>query len=281
MRRLSVLLLCAACGSAQHPAPVDPAAAHAAVEKLVAEQYDGLRRGDSDLFLRHADPDGWMMGIVHSRRTPEFLAELHKAIDPMVKRGVKMDVTSSGLKIGVSPDGHAAWVTDELAFAVTMGEQTMNMTQRFTEILGEKDGTWWVLADHMSAAARSGAGEPEAVPDGVGPGAAPIVQRLDELLADPPSLLHAISSRDDVGLFDPEGRLDAKALLEHGLPKLARMGGARAGLAPGGQLGWVACNVKVGEGDEHKPVRLLIAFLHEADGWKIVSLHVSLVPEMG
>jgi uncharacterized protein (TIGR02246 family) len=261
-----------------HTATVDPQASRAAVEALVKEQVDALARGDSDALMAHADPDGWMMGIVHSRRTPEFLQELHKAIDPMVKRGVKMVVTSTALEIGISPDGRAAWVADELDFAVSMGERTMNMRQRLTEVLAQKDGKWWLLAQHMSAAEKS-ASEPEPIPDAIGPGADVIVKRLDEGLADPATLLRAISTQSH-GLFDPEGRLDVQAMLGQKLPPVSRVGGVRAGIAPGGQVGWAACNIRVG-GEDHVPLRMLIVFLNEGNVWRVVQLHISAVPEMG
>jgi ketosteroid isomerase-like protein len=277
MRRLLMMFALAGCGGAM--VQIDPHASQTAVEAVVKEQYDALRRGDSDAFLAHADPDGWMMGIVHSRRTPEFLAELHKAIDPMVKRGVKMEVASTNLAIGISPDGRGAWVSDELDFKVTMGEHTMDMRQRFTEVLGLKDGKWWVLADHMSAAGRGAGSQPEEVPDGVGPGADAVVKQLDAMLADPATLLHAISTQAN-GLFDPEGRLDVQAVLSRPLPPVKRAGGVRAGLVAGGQVAWAACNLQVG-GPDHPPIRVLIVLLQEQGAWHVVQMHLSIVPEMG
>src|SRR5262249_8512151 len=245
------------------PSPSE--AAKAAVSKVMQEQYAAMSRLDGDAWRAYDAPDVvWMgdhpTGDVYIGRDA-VATGLKKAIASLRNGGGSLKVQSAGLKIGLSPDGRAAWVSDDVKEEYTFPGRSQTVPYRHTEVLAEKDGKWWVQAEFWSLPlpsrkaaqiATAGGMQPlEEIREAVGPGAEPIVKAIDQFIADPKTLVAQLADREDVFLYGNHlnqkawGVAQARKLIDAamgGNVKLARKG-LRAALTPDGQVGFVVYNL--------------------------------------
>jgi SnoaL-like protein len=303
-----VLLALAACGGAPRPTRAAPATiegARAAVARLWQDQLAALGRADPTAQTAAFDPGGLVFGVVHTLKGSELGPAVEKSLAGMKARGARFSATAVDPVIGVSDDGRAAWLATEFTVNVEMGENRASVTQRLTEFLGEDGGRWKVLAAHFSVglpndealarAAKGTAAQPGEVPDGVEPAARPLAELFDSQAKDAHRLLGNVADRPGTVVFGtaPEekwfGAAQIRAELEKsghapGTVTMTRRGGMRAGLAPGGQAGWIACNVDFtlsprGAPAVTQPYRVLAVFVREGEGpgagWRLAQAHFS------
>lgn len=317
MRRWGVLVVAAAVGcgggttttgGAREPR-LDPAASRAAVEQLVREQYAAIDRLEVESWMRTVAPDAILLGTdpqdVWVGRDAA-VAQLAEGFEPARQAGAKASHRSKNLQIGISPDGRAAWVADELDFTLEMGGQAVTTSFRLTQVIAERDGAWWVLAQHWSigvpnetafAIAARGKWPPLGeLPARVAPGAEPLVARVQRGADDAMVWVNDISDREDVFVFGtaPEEvvmggartrELFGAQIRQYGVT-IAPRGDVSAGLAPNGLVGWVFANLDFSvtfEGQTiTQPYRSLTVHLNEGGAWRIVQAHFSNgVPNVG
>ena len=283
-----------------------PDAVRAAVARMVQEQYAAIERMDVDAWHAHHAPDVlWLgdeaTGDVHIGRDA-VVAALKGPYERLRQLGAHIKVESKGLKIGVSADGRSAWTADEVVEVVNAGADLRTLPFRHTEVLAEKDGQWWVMAEFWSlpipdptAAQMVGAGTMPALEDigeAVGPGAQPIAAGIDQFIADSKVVLTQLADRDDVFVYgtDPsenvKGGAAAKKFLEGALRGTARLArkGLRAQLTPDGHVGYVAYNLEAAAEMNNMtavmPFRVMEVFVSEGGVWKLVGMHAAhCVPE--
>jgi hypothetical protein len=138
--------------------------------------------------------------------------------------------------------------------------------------------------------AASGGWQPlTPIQDAVGAGAEPLADCIKAGAADASAWLATFSEHADAFAFGsaPEEKLAGGPtvkgafgqLVEGYKMQLALKDGIAARLAPGGNLGWAACNLDVTfhvEGNAiTQPYRALFTYLKEGDAWKIVQVHFS------
>jgi hypothetical protein len=204
---------------------------------------------------------------------------------------------STRLVVGVAPDRRSAWAADEIDYTLRSAEGAKRIHFRMTAMLAVTPKGWRILCAHYSvevpheqAFQKASAHElpaPKALDTVVAPGAEPLVERFRAAVADPGSSAPWISDRAGVTFYGtaPGERHDGpevKKLLTGAkmAAKLTVPDGVHAGLAPGGNAGWVAGNVVVSLGELQVPFRTLELYVKEGDAWKLVCAHSSIgVPD--
>ena len=315
MRKLAigVVALVAACGGAQEssgpkgmqpmePATIDPAQSKAAVETLVRGQYDAMGRLDFDAWSKALAPDALVLGTAPDEvmiGREGALAEAMKDFGEAKKNGAKAWTRSKDLRVTVSADGRAAWISDQLDFGMEMGAQKMNVQFRITQVLAEKDGAWWVQAAHFSfgfpndqAFQRAAEGKWPAladIPDQVGDGADALAAEIDREIRDPKAFVAAVDDSPEVVVFGsaPEeyvvGGAQVRDMFQQQVQQfgvtMARAGSDRVAVTPDGQVGWAMTNLDFSVVFEGKtvtqPYRALLVYAKRGDAWKLVQAHFS------
>jgi ketosteroid isomerase-like protein len=292
---------CATTGTKSGP-PQNPELARAAVTKLLQEQYAAMERLDVEAWHAHHAPDVlWLgdepKGDVHIGRDA-VVAAMKVPYGQIKQMGGAVKVESSGLQIGVSPDGHAAWLADDVHERINAAGDLRPLSFRHTEVLAEREGQWWVVAEFWSmplpnakAAQMAGAGTMptlEDIGDAVGPGAQPIAAAVDTWVAQPKAVVGQFADRADVIFYgnDPTERMlggaDIKKFLGQAFNndgiKQARKG-LRAGVTPNGQVGFAAYNLEAAAEMNNStvvlPFRVMEVFVADGGAWKIVQLHMA------
>ena len=198
--------------------------------------------------------------------------------------------------VGATGDRRAAWVAEEMPGTRMGPDGTATETAyRVTSFVIRDGDRWLVAAQHWSIglegndALAAGGETPAALSDDVGPGADLLVRATDEALSSPEALEARISARPDVFVFGAglndraEGGAAARRYVQAKVGdraiRISRAGGVRAALAPGGNAGFVACNldasVIVDGARTTRTGRGLFVWLLEDDEWRIVQLHIS------
>ena len=288
-------------GTDAKPNSVNPEEVRATITKLVKEQYEARDRMDVDAwFAGHAPDVVWMSGDPSGAMLigrDAVMNSYRSGFADFKQRGGRFKTHSNGLKIGVSPDGRAAWVADDV---VVEGDAEGKMDKwrfRHTEVLGEKDGKWWVMAEFWSQPVWNGTAleiaanspmEPfKDVGQTVGHGAQPVVAAIDQFVANPKVMLAQLADRDDVAILgaDPneraQGATDARKLIEAmigGDAKVARKG-VRAAMTPNGQVAFAAYNLEAGAEYNNStvvlPYQVMEVFVSVGGAWKVVQLHAA------
>jgi ketosteroid isomerase-like protein len=307
-RRILMLVVIAGCGAAEKPAPVGPSlevdtkAVEASIRTDVAAQYEALADFDVDAWATHLAPDAIVVGS-----GPEEVwvgreaagAALHAHLDPAREAGASATTTSGGVHVGVAPDGLAAWTADEMTLTVNSNGQQLDVPFRITEVLGQRDGAWQVIAAEMSvgvppalALERAESGDwPElaAMPAGIGGGAGDVYSKAARDLGRLDDLIASFSERDDALVFTAtpdEPAIGPAAIkaqvfdpLKAGAATIRKIGEPRVALAPGGHVGWVLANVEVTTTSAGKPLgqplRAMLVYVLESGSWELVQLHLS------
>jgi hypothetical protein len=225
---------------------------------VVEGQYAAIERGDlgewasayaSNALLFGTDPSETFVGREAIGRTME------KAAQKRMRAEVHRTYRSTGkMKIGVAPDGRAAWVDDEIEYTLTSTAGTTKHIFQVTELLGEEGGRWSILASHYAVAISDAVAErtirrpQDPVPSDVASGAEQIAQLVG---AD---------------------------------PAVKRSGGVLAALSPSKSAGWAAYTgtraATIDGREAELPVRVLDIFFLLPEGWKKVASRVSIpVPD--
>jgi ketosteroid isomerase-like protein len=306
--RLIFVLCLASCATTNASKTAgSPDAVKATVANMLQEQYSAIERLDVDAWHAHHAPDVlWLgdeaSGDVHIGRDA-VVAALKVPYGQLRQLGAHIKVESKGLQIGVSADGRAAWMADDVLEVVNAGADVRSLPYRHTEVLAEKDGQWWVMAEFWSlplpnakAAQMAGDGTMprlEDIGDGIAPNAKPIAAAIDEFIAHPVAVSKQLASGDDVAFYgnDPEekvrGGAEVKKFLDAvfsgGGVKQARQG-LRAALTPNGQVGFAAYNLVASAEMNNSTLalsyRVMEVFVSEGGNWKVVQLHMAhCVPE--
>jgi hypothetical protein len=277
---LVVISVACGCGGAEKPhvgpsLEPDTKAIEAAVRADVALQYEALADFDVDGWAEHLAPDAIVIGSGPDEvwiGRDAAAAAIHEHLDPARGAGASATSESKALEIGIAPDGHAAWMADEMDFLVSSHGQELRVPWRISEVIGERDGVWQVIVATFSvgvpaalAAERAASDDwPElaAIPPGIGSGA-------DAVYTMAARDLDRVESLQGAMVFGatPDGRLGEVKIREHGE--------LRAGVAPGGQLGWVIGNLDVAIGEGTQPYRLMLVYVRELGAWLVVHAHFS------
>ncbi len=297
---------CATAGSSSDSLPPARAItvddARAAVTKVVEAQYAALEKGDPDQWAAPLAPDPVFFGTGPDDAVATKAATLknmHAATDGKLKAGARFAVKSSGLQIGLSSDGRAAWVADVIELTVTQAGKSVTSPLRLTEVLAEQDGAWWVHAVHWSIgvpneralamAADGSLGKLKALGESVAPGAQAIAAEFQKTSAKIGEFLGSLSSRPDAFVFGtaPDEQLIGGDKIKETFKKqidtlglvITRRGGVHAGVAPNGRVGWVAANIDMTASEGGKkvnvPTRGLMVYLNESGLWRMVQAHFS------
>lgn len=281
------------CGGASSPA-VTVSPAQLALEREVGGWYtrfsESLASGELDGVASMFAPDGLFIG-----EAPDEVAVGPAAIAGKARRPAG-ELASTALAIGVAASGRAAWVSD-----VHGAERPLRAT-----VVVEKEGDGWraVLA-HTSRAVPGDLvrqREDEArfppladVGDEIPEDAQTLAQLLSTGLGGAEALTALISKHPGIVAFGPmpddrfTGTHDVsewvRSLYAREGARLVRNGGMRAGIAAGGDVGWVATNVDLavtrGPRELSRPCRFTVVFAREGGSWAIVQMHLShAVPDV-
>ncbi len=280
IRRALLILALAGCGprAVTSPPPVDPkppAPPPVDVEGVKAKvgtafeaELASLAHADVDGYLTGVAPEAYVIGtgvddIVMGRNALESV--MHEELDPLVHLGVVFEAAPHDVRIGVSPDGHAAWLSANVDFAAAQGEHRVAVPYRVTAAYKETEDGWRVVAQHSSVAApadatrTTGVAFPDDVPDNAAAVTAVVVGKDVTSLITPQTELVGETPRAPSTIF--------------GAP-------LSAGILPGGQIAWVAGGLDAPGGTERGPdvlaYRALAIFQRDGDTWRLVQLHVSL-----
>lgn len=267
-----------------------------AVEREVSGWYtrwsEALVAGRGSLVAESFTPEGLFIGVL-----PDEVAVGPAAIVTRAHAPGGGGLASTALTIGVSADAQAAWISD-----VHDAERAL----RITVVAEKQEGRWRALVAHASRGtspedARLREEEGRFTPltdvgDGVAVDAQPLAQIMSQGLGSAEQLAAVISKRPGTMAFGPAPRDRftgthevsewVRSLYAREGARLVRNGGMRAGIAAGGDVGWVATNVDLavsrGAREMARPGRLTAVFAREGKGWAIVQLHLShTFPEGG
>jgi hypothetical protein len=160
-------------------------------------------------------------------------AEMGKDIARLRGQGILYTIELAKRDATVAPDGLSSWFVDEIDVVISEGGRvTKRVRNHVLSVLVKGDMGWQVVASHWSKDGEppaEGAPETRALPEAIGPG--------------------------------------AEALVPVAQAKVEGLSGVRAGLAPGGKVGWVAGTAK-GQ-------RALVVLVAKGEGWEVSRSHVS------
>jgi uncharacterized protein (TIGR02246 family) len=290
------------------PRTVEAGAARTAITKILTDQYAAMEKGDPEAWAQAFAPESVFFGVgpndAWSSR-PGPVQSIQKEMEARTKAGSKCTTKSAGPHIGLTADGRAAWLSDEVEITVTTGDKIEITPLRLTEVLAEQDGNWWVHAVHWSRgvpnaqalemAASGTLGKLKELGDSVAPGAQAVAAEFQKTSAQVNQFLLSLSARPDAFVFGtaPDEQIEggdkikdvfSKQIADLGLT-ITRRGGLRAGVAPNGRLGWVAANIDLtalSDGKKVKvPTRALMVYLNDGGLWRMVQAHFSngITPE--
>ncbi|MBM4370741.1 MAG: nuclear transport factor 2 family protein [Deltaproteobacteria bacterium] len=291
------------CKAAAAQAPSPEEAVRTALAARVAASYAAVERGDIDAWGADLAADAFFIGSAAFEAISgkdAILANLRTIFGPAIQGGGTFTVKSTNLLIGVAPDARSAWVSDELDFVLTLGENRIPMPFRVTTLYVEKDGAWMVQAlawslpvpneDAMTKAAGGQWQERAAIADLVDPGAEPVAAAFTGVANDVGAFLATVTDREDAFCFGTaaEEKIPTGAAIKQAFGQMiqqagvttARNGGVRAGISASGTVGWVASNldfsVAAEGGQITVPYRFLGVYLNEAGAWRLVQVHFSI-----
>jgi hypothetical protein len=209
---------------------------------------------------------------------------------------MQLSIWPQGIFLGVSPDRQMAWSAAPLDYSVVFGEEVIPFHLRETNIFYRQNNQWVIAAAHYSqglAAEEIRQGfvngrfpAPRPVGDEVGQDANLLVVHFGQHLAD----LTLLPVAANAYLFGPQedDQADGAAAVQELLAEMThrygalrlRPDGLRAGLASGGQAGWVAANVESNTDETPLIFRLLAAYTAGDAGWELAQAHLSVgVPD--
>ena len=227
---------------------------------------------------------------------PDEVAVGRAAITAKVRPAAERELASTALSIGVASDSQAAWVADVLG-----AERPLRST-----VVVERQGSGWrALLAHTSYAisgdeARKREEDKSFAPlrdvgDAVPEDARQLAQLLSQGLGSADKMVALISTQPGTSAFGPSpddrftGTHDVsewvRSLYAREGARLVRNGGLRAGIAAGGEVGWVATSVDMtvirGTRELARPCRFTVVFTRQGGSWAIVQMHLSLaLPEV-
>ncbi len=273
-----------------------------AVQALIGAQYGAIEMPDIEAFASFLTEDVFWFGSAANEAISgrdAVIADLNQVFGPMMEAGASFETVSSGMKIGLSPDGGAAWIADQLELRITLGEDVTAIPYRITSVAVHDEDTWSIVAQHWSigvpneqamAIALEGGWTPLApIADAIGNGAEPVVALIKAGSEDASAWLATFSDHPDAFAFGsaPEEVLEGGPVVkkvfgdqvEQYKMRLALKDGVIARLAPSGTLAWAACNLDVtlemGEDTVTQPYRALLVYLKQGDEWELVQSHFS------
>ena len=255
-------------------APTDPP-----VEEVVARLH---------LALEHAKPDE--LALLFDAKAFAFGIESHEVVEgrdavvAMLRHDLG-DVPAKGFEVSsrFAQNGHegdTGWVAEELK----VGSKTFVATA----VVGLRDGAWSIAALHWAVAmsneqayktARDGTlATPDAIPDAHDD--SPLAKAMRTAFASKPSFVAARSTRADAVNFGsaPGERVlggdNIKKIFSKIKATITVHDAVKVGLA-GSHGGWGAANVDFTDADKDgtqvtQTFRVLVAWVEEPDGWRIV-----------
>jgi ketosteroid isomerase-like protein len=278
----------------------DPAAAKQQAQRLIEQQYEAVRNGDAAAFAASLAPDALAIEehlVVRGPHQERVRRERAAAEATKELQGPRLSVLPAGMKIGVAPDGHAAWITDELEIGPPDGESAKF---RMTALVADDaTGTWLVLAEKFSfgvplekafaMAAEGRLPRLTEVNDQVSPGAEGVADALRKGIGDAAAWIASFADRDDAFVFGtaPEEKIPSSQIkkvfgeaAKRYKVQMKVSTGVRAGVTSSGTVGWAFTNVDYsgdpGNGKRvSQPYRVLIVYLKDGDAWRPVQAHFS------
>lgn len=237
----------------------------ATVGTVVSGHDAALSSGDAAAWAAFFAPDAFVFGtdpVESLAGRAAIEREMARDVKRMRGHGVTWRVVPGRREIGVSPDGGAAWVVDEVTLVISQrGVEMDRVGLRRTSLVVRRERAWRVAAAHWShvideEVTRERLGSWEELPpvrsvaEDVAPGAQPLVDAAGQAL---------------------------RGLAYAGATHAGWRGGVRAALAPGGAAGWVAAvaDFHHEEDGSDLPVRVLLVFARRGGAWEVVATHLS------
>jgi ketosteroid isomerase-like protein len=277
---------------------VDPrVAARATVTQLVHAQDDALRAGDYAKMVSAFSDDAVVLGpraeqLAIGRDAAVKLLEGDAKLAADLKDTITW--TPGAVSIGVAADARAAWVLETIDQKID-GPDARATVLRMTELVAEDDkSAWHVVAAAWSVGAQPGPLPADELPDlGTAvPGDAEKIASTfkDGIREDPRAWLMGMAEEPEAQLIGPftdeiaRAGGDVQHLVELSVFANAKgypIGGARAGLAPSGSVGFVLQNVdarleaKQAQKNPDRHMRALAVYEKRGDVWKPVQVHLS------
>jgi len=289
---VSVLAGCA-------PDPAKVAAARREVVAVTRTHLDAFERGDFDAWAGTFSRDGFLIAADPSESiegAASMAAEMHREMDTALDQGLRLDIRSTDLQVGLAHNLKGAWVSDELAYVAYYGGDSLKFKLRFSGVLDKQDEVWRFEATNFSRgvsllelAARADTGgivTPAPVRHS-DTGARDLERVVREAFADTSKLMRLMAKNESVQVMGPapgqraSGPAVAPLLRDEFQSRGAfQLVDEQIRVRRRGSMGWAVANLTRSERPGWKtmnvPYRALLVFESCGEGcWRLVQAHFS------